>query len=85
MQSQNMVITGSDDQTVKVWNLLEIKNSKPPNKKKPRLAKDGKEDNEDEEDGDEIEDEHEGGHDDHPIRDRRQSQKDYNQSLGNHR
>jgi WD40 repeat protein len=32
------VVTGSDDQTVKVWNLDEIKNSKPPNKKKSKMG-----------------------------------------------
>lgn len=54
LQAPNLVITGSDDQTVKVWNLLEIKNSKPPNKKKPKQNK--HEDHDDEDDHDDDED-----------------------------
>lgn len=52
MQEPNMVVTGSDDQTVKVWNLLEIKNAKPPNKKKTRMQKHGDMDDDDDEDED---------------------------------
>lgn len=55
LQAPNMVITGSDDQTVKVWNLLEIKNSKPPNKKKQKLLAKPEEEEEDEEDVEEEE------------------------------
>lgn len=56
MQEPNMVVTGSDDQTVKVWNLLEIKNSKPPNKKKTRMHKHEDVDDEDEDDEDSKDD-----------------------------
>lgn len=50
MQAPNTVVTGSDDQTVKVWNLAEIKNAKPPNKKKPRPNKQDSEDDGEDED-----------------------------------
>lgn len=57
LQAPNMVITGSDDQTVKVWNLLEIKNSKPPNKKKPKPNKHGDHDEEDDHEEEDSKDE----------------------------
>lgn len=54
--SENMVITSSEDQTVKVWDLLKIKNRIPPNKKRAKKRKDS-----DDDEDDEAEDEVAGG------------------------
>ena len=39
---KNMIITSSDDQSVKIWNISSIKFNKPPNKKRNKNNNDGK-------------------------------------------
>jgi len=80
LQAPNTVITGSDDQTVKVWNLIEIKNTKPPNKKKARVNKVEESGEEDEGSEEEIDNNHRDEDPDHdgepPMRDRENSKRD---------
>lgn len=47
------VITSSEDQTIKIWDLDCIKNRKPPNKKRNKHQKNGEDDDDDEDDDDE--------------------------------